>query len=76
MVHHRNYATAFEMHHFKQNFANDLRYGAPASDVQVYKMINGEKVLVDIQPDITYEKALEITNEIRHRNNGAKGEQK
>ncbi len=74
MSHHRNYETATSMHQFVQNFKNDLRSNAPASDVRVFKMINGKQVLVAVEPPITYDEALKITNEHYSRKNGERGQ--
>jgi hypothetical protein len=70
------YPTATSEHIAKQNKANDLRYGAPNSDVRVFKIINGKEVFIGTQPDMNYFDARDISNQHYGRKNNIKGERK
>jgi hypothetical protein len=47
----------------KHKWYNDLRCGAPASDVRIFKVIDGKEILVDVKPATSYIDALKKTNE-------------
>lgn len=73
MTRHRLYETATSMHQFVMNFHNDLRSNAPPSDVRVFKLIEGKETFVGTEPPISYEQALEISNQSYSRKLNKRG---